>query len=261
MVAVLLGVGAGSEIVRGQGPQTADFDDLPLDPESYWNGSDESGGFTSGSFTFNNNYNATWGSWSGWSYSNTTDATTPGYGNQYSAYAGSGAGGSANYGVSYNPARGSATVAVPPGRAIVSGRITNTTYTALSMLEGDAFAKRFGGSSGEDPDWLRLTIFGLDAGDREIGSVHLYLADYRFSNNNQDYVVDQWTDVDLSSLAGARTLEFELASSDVGPWGMNTPAYFALDDLTVSTPEPGSMVLVCFGAAALLLWRRRFGRA
>src|SRR5262249_15531077 len=65
---------------------TIDFEDLYLDPESYYNGSDGAGGFTSYGAFFNNSYNSMFKSWKGWSYSNVTDVTTPGYQNQYSAY-------------------------------------------------------------------------------------------------------------------------------------------------------------------------------
>ena len=49
--------------------------------------------------------------------------------------------------------------------------------------------------------------------------------------------MDQWTRVDLSSLVGARKLQFELESSDVGEFGMNTPAYFALDQVALSASQ------------------------
>ena len=47
-----------------------------------------------------------------------------------------------------------------------------------------------------------------------------------FRSGAEDYVVDTWREVDLTSLLGATTLTFSLASSDVGALGMNTPAYF-----------------------------------
>ena len=50
-----------------------EFEDLVLDPESHWNGSDESGGFTSKDAFFNNTFNTTYGSWDGLAYSNRTD--------------------------------------------------------------------------------------------------------------------------------------------------------------------------------------------
>jgi hypothetical protein len=244
----------------------ANFDDLSLAPESYWNGSDGSGGFQSGPAWFNNNY-TDWGggyySWDGWAYSNTTDTTTPGYTNQYSAITGSGFN-SNNYGISYVPLdfMGGTYEPIPTSLTftntadgyIVSGAyFTNTTYAYLSMEDGYAPAKKFGGSSGNDPDWFLLTITGKDASGGKTGTVEFYLADYRFEDNNKDYIVENWEYVDLSSLGVVKSVEFSLSSSDVGDWGMNTPAYFAMDDLNC-VPEPATMVLLALGG---ILIRRR----
>lgn len=80
------------------------FEELDLGSEGYWNGSDGSGGFTSGNAFFPNQF-TDWGngitSWKGFAYSNHTDIVTPGYVNQYSSYAGGGANGSEKYAVIY----------------------------------------------------------------------------------------------------------------------------------------------------------------
>ncbi|MBT3193431.1 MAG: DUF4465 domain-containing protein, partial [Verrucomicrobia bacterium] len=48
----------------------------------------------------------------------------------------------------------------------------------------------------------------------------------------EDYIVGEWTWVDLTSFGPAvKSLHFSLSSSDNGAWGMNTPAYYAIDDL------------------------------
>ena len=240
--------------------ETVNFEDVGagLNAEEYWNGSDGSGGFTSGSLGFSNSYNASWGSWVGWSYSNTTDTATEGYTNQYSAFTGGGAGGSATYGVANNFTTGDARITILAGYYVASAMITNTTYAALSMTNGDAFAKKFGGPSEDDPDWFLLTVLGKNAADQQIGFEELYLADYRFADNSLDYIVRDWTEVDLSSLKGASTLEFSLDSSDVGVWGMNTPAYFAMDNIVLEqVPEPSTVVMLLSAAAASLLVRRR----
>ena len=64
-----------------------------------------------------------------------------------------------------------------------------------------------------------------------------------------------WVLVDLSGLGTVAALEFELASSDNGPFGMNTPSYFALDDL-MFVPEPGD-ARCCSRFGLALLARRR----
>ena len=128
-------------------------------------------------------------------------------------------------------------------KALASIQITNTTYAALSMLNGDAFGKVFGspndaqgnpdGTNGED--WFRLLIIGKDAQSNTTDTVIFYLADYRFVDNMQDYIINTWETVDLTPLGEVQFLEFELQSTDQGSFGINTPAYFALDNISYGT--------------------------
>lgn len=225
----------------------SDFENLPLDTNSYWNGSNESGGFTYGLAYFENSYDTTWGSWTGFSYSNMVDITTAGWGNQYSVYTGVGYDTSANFAIAnvnqYSPQR----IKFVPSQEVQGFYITNTTYTALSMRDGDSFSKIFGadtlpngsdtnhlGQTITDEDWLKVSIYGMqnDTVNTQF-VVDYYLADFRFADDAQDYIVDSWNWVDLASLGEVEGLHFEMSSSDVGSYGMNTPAYFAMDNLTV----------------------------
>lgn len=252
---------ASSLLMSAAGAATvvSTFDDLLLAPNSH----DEPGvstSFTSGAASFNHDF-TDYGFGccsSGWTYTNETDTTTAGYTNQYSAITGGGAQGSANYAVAF---LGAPVISLGAASAVDGFYVTNTTYTALSVLEGDMFAKKFGGASGNDADYLRLTITGLDAASHETGSVDFYLADYRFSDNSQDYVVKQWTFVDLSSLGSVAALKFSMASSDNGDFGMNTPSYFAIDNLSVSAvPEADTIWMVLAGLAGAAALRRRSAR-
>ncbi|HOX46791.1 MAG TPA: DUF4465 domain-containing protein [Myxococcota bacterium] len=232
-LALLLAAGLCSGCAGEEGDPglMADLEDLGLQADSFWNGADGSGGFTSGPLTFVNAYDAQYASWSGFAASSMRDTTTPGYDNQYSAIAGSGAGGSASFALGYTglgPARLSL-AAGPSAEARFAGAwVCNTTYAYLSMRDGDAYAKEFGGASGEEPDWFRLTVTGLDAAGAQTSAVEFYLADYRGAAA-EDHLVDEFTWVDLSALGAVHALELGLDSSDQGEWGMNTPAYFALD--------------------------------
>ena len=219
----------------------SDFNNLSLPPESYWNGSDASGGFHSGLAFFPNDYNQDWAFWSGWSYSNITDNTTPGWMNQYSAITG-GAYDSFGpqpgiYAVAYVAGTTTIHFDSPSAHHVAGFFVTNATYAALSMLYGDAYAKQFGGDSGDDPDWFLLSIWGMRDG-LPTDTVDFYLADYRFEDNSLNYIVDTWEWVELGSLGKFDNLVFSLSSSDVGDWGMNTPAYFALDMLHVVPDLP-----------------------
>lgn len=236
--------------------EIATFDDLSLGAESYWNGSDGLGGFVSGSATFNNNYNPTYMSWDGFAYSNITDTSSSGWTAQYNAITGGGEGGSANYGIGFDPTASGFGTELPTMTLNTAGIIdglyvTNNNYAYYSMLNGDAYSKNFGGDSSDDPDWFLLTITGKDASGAVVDSVGFYLADYRFADNSQDYIVNTWEYVDLTELGIVKSLEFSLSSSDVGGYGMNTPAYFAMDTVV---PEPGTLVLLALGG--LLLGRK-----
>jgi len=210
----------------------ATFEDLTLPPESFWNGSDASGGFVSGSAYFNNNYNATWGTWDGFSYSNITDTTTSDFPAQYNAITGSGQGGSSNYAVGY-VWLGPPTITLDSPGVVAGMYVTNNNYAYYSMLNGDLYSKKFGGIDGNDPDFFLLTITGKDINGNVTGAVEFYLADFRFEDNSRDYIANTWWFVDLIPLGLVKSLEFSLSSSDVGDWGMNTPAYFAIDTIVL----------------------------
>jgi len=223
----------------------ADFEDLGLAPGAYWDGSDESGGFVSSGVFFTNSYNAAWFSWEGFSYSSVNDTNTAGYGNQYASFGGTGVGNTGTYAVAYinSYAPQNSTITLPCPSLVGGFYLNNDTYPAISMRDGDAFAKKFGGVSGDDEDWFLLTVAGLDSGGNSLGTVNFHLADYRFTNNALDYIVSDWQWVDLTCLGSAvKQLRFSLSSSDVGVWGMNTPAYFVFDNLTILPDTPSNIV-------------------
>ena len=224
--------------------EISNFNDLILADSSYWNGSDGSGSFNSGIMNYVNSYDMSYGMWSGFAYSNMTDNTTAGYTNQFSAYTrggmDAGEDGGTNYGIAYVPtdwASGSndpipvATNFNDNKAHYVNGcYVTNSTYVFLSMRDGDGFAKKFGGESGNDPDWFKLCVYGIDSLGNNTDTLEFYLADFRFSDNSLDYIVDSWRWFDLHSLGKVTGLRFFLLSSDTGNSGINTPTYFCLDN-------------------------------
>ena len=244
------------------------FENLPLETNDFYNGSDGAGGFGSHSTWFNNLFTDFGGGccWNGWAYSKVMDPNTAGPGNQYAAYPGAGADGSQQYGVAFSGLDAGGGIvpelALPMGAEPESVQIANTTYAAKSMLQGDGFAKKFGGLSGDDPDWFLLEVQGLDGSEAVVATVPMYLADFRFADPNQDYILDQWTTLDLSPLAGlgVEKIVFRLSSSDTGIFGMNTPAYFALDDLVFDVAAaPGDFDLNgAVGSSDLGIWQANY---
>ena len=214
---------------------TASFEGFFMEAESYLNGSEGSGGYSSGNVFLPNAYNDAWEAWNGWSISNVTDNTTPGLPNQYSAITGTGFESSSNYAVAFVVGHNILELEnMAVGEAVNGFYVTNATYTYLSMQDGDQFAKKFGGVTGNDPDFLLLTIKKYLDGELSIDSVDFYLADYRFEDNTMDYLIDEWTYIDLTSLGAADSLQFTMSSSDSGMFGMNTPAYFCVDNIITS---------------------------
>ena len=208
------------------------FDELEM--PTYKNGSNGAGKFVSGEATFVNYYNSDYNSWAGFAVSKASDVTTSGIGNQYSSITGGGAG-DENFMLGYiSSYSGTTYIKLATAQTVTAISVTNSTYTHHSMRDGDAYAKQFGGDTGDDPDYFLLSVKGYNAGVYT-DSTGFYLADYRFVDNTQDYILDSWETMTLSSLGTIDSLVFELTSTDNGTWGMNTPAYFCMDDLMLES--------------------------
>jgi hypothetical protein len=155
---------------------------------------------------------------------------------------GSGAGGSANYAVYTSSG---SMLAESANTVITEFKFTNTAWTKLVMENGNQFAKVFGspngangqpdGTNGEDYFVLWI-IASNEAG--ALDSTDFYLADYRFVDSTQDYIVDTWQTFDLTSAFSFPVTEvnFKFISSDQSFGFNNTPEYIAIDDIkTAST--------------------------
>jgi hypothetical protein len=242
-----------------------DFEELSLAPNSYFDGYGEtaiSGSWVSQGVEFNTN---PWGP--GWSYSNVSDTSTPGHLNAYAAFTGTGFGGTGIYALATSFVPNSAYINLPSSHWAQSMRITNATYTALSMRDGDSFAKKFGGETGNDEDFLRLIVTGFsetNATGSAVAQTELMLADYRFADNSLDYILDEWAFLDLTSFTSARSLGFALVSSDNGAFGMNTPAFFAMDHLALTAatavPEPSFAIVLSLAGTMITTVRYRRSR-
>ena len=213
-----------------------------MNPDTFYNGQDQAGGFSVSHLFFPNTYNATFESWSGWSVSSIYDNVSPGYTNQYAVFqeplvsipestwnfeqvhfVNSGITNSIRspyFDDEEESIFGLVQLPVP-----VRFYITNATYAALDMRYGSGFSKKFGGESGDDPDYFRLLIKSISSSNHILHTDTIYLADYRFEENSKDYILKDWQMADIVS---CDRVDFELQSSDIGTWGINTPAYFCL---------------------------------
>ncbi|MEM6319622.1 MAG: DUF4465 domain-containing protein [Bacteroidota bacterium] len=215
-------------------PNISTFEEAGLANNTFLNGSDGASAYESGAAVYPTRFNPDFGGFweSGWAISTVRDSATSGFGNLYAAKTGAGF---TSFG--YAIGQQNAVVRLKEGaaRQIVNGLyLTNTTYAHNSMRDGDQFAKKFGGESGDDPDFFQLDIKKYSNGQLGEETVTFYLADYRFDNSEEDYIVNDWQWVDLTSLGNVDSLLFTLSSSDVGDFGINTPLFFAIDNLEVS---------------------------
>lgn len=217
---------------------TTTFEEFTIPFGDYWNGSDGTGNIDLNlGVIFQNVYsNDSGGFWEkGWAISKVEDDTTSGFENMYASFAGTGF-----YSEKYAVGQQNAYIKFTTPPSTISFAINNSTYAGLSMKNGDSIAKKFGGESGNDPDYLKLVIKGY-RNNQPVGEIfEYYLADYRFENNNEDYILKDWDFIYVGFYAGPSTdpnslpdsVIFVLESSDIGDLGINTPAFFCVDDFT-----------------------------
>jgi hypothetical protein len=229
-------------LVIKAGLAQGNFENLVLKLDSvgkdYFKGSPGIAGLTHfstfGANFVNRNDTSAWGDfWSGWAISRLKDSTSIAYDtNDCAAIPAIGHSGSSVYAtafLSYNPEENKIRFQnVQLG--VMGFFITNSTIAYRSMQNGDAFAKKFGGISGNDPDYFRIIIKGWHNGVLVPDSVVYYLADFRDSNNVNDYIVKDWQYVNLGNKFND-SITYRLESSDTGVAGMNTPSYFCIDGI------------------------------
>lgn len=233
-----------------------DFEELSLEPESSWNGSDLSGGFTSKYFEFYNVFDPDYSYWEGFAYTNETDNTTYDWENMYSSAAGGGALGSDNYAVIYNGGfYDAAGISIDRNTApeIISGMyLSLNTYASLYMDDFDYYV--------DGQHWFKIIITAINYDLDFAPQKEIILADYRF-NSLQGYKFDEWQYIDLTWIGETDSLYFEFQSSDIGTWGINTPTYFCLDEINSNVPneipifetEISESIEIAYGETADLL--------
>lgn len=116
--------------------------------------------------------------------------------------------------------------------------VNNTTYTYYVMKNGNGFR---GLSLEEQKGWLKVQFIAFDDNDsneKPLGYVEAYLANFDENLNiGWTGILDEWIKVDLSKLPECSILVVNFVGSDNGEWGLNTPAYCALDQFEITVEE------------------------
>ena len=220
-VAIMAGLMMASCQENLENINKGDFEDITLEANSYWTADSNDGvnSFQSGDFTFESyKMVSEWGDYYyGFMVSNQTDTAFASYLDAYKSACG-GAHNGKNFGTWCASFSGGDAVLLSKASTVAGCYLNNSIYAYNSMLNGDAYAKKFGAE-----DWFLLTITGFN-GEQMTGTVEFYLA-------KDGKIVNKWTYCDLRSLGEVTKLTFALSSTDNGDYGMNTPAYFCIDDL------------------------------
>ncbi|MCH5223685.1 MAG: DUF4465 domain-containing protein [Muribaculaceae bacterium] len=108
--------------------------------------------------------------------------------------------------------------------------INNTTYTYLTMLNGNPYSSAL---NEENKGWFKVQFIAFDDDDpdsKPLGYVEAYLANFDEKlADGYTGIIEEWIEVDLSPLPYASILVINFAGSDTGEYGLNTPKYCALD--------------------------------
>ncbi len=198
------------------------FDDVTVPANSHWTPDEKDNAvnsFTVGNCTFESYKDVSdWGTYYyGFTVSSEQDTEFKDYNDAYKSACGGAKSGKqfAVWNASYS---GGDAIKLAEAEVVPGMYVNNNIYAYNSMLNGDAYAKKFGAD-----DWFKLTITGLYNGKEVENKVEFYLA-------KDGVIVKDWTFVDLSQLGAVNELHFALSSTDNSDYGMNTPAYFCIDN-------------------------------
>lgn len=224
----------------------ADFENLVLGTDTFFEKHKDTT-FQNNGASFRYFWDSQYSIWdAGFAYTNKNNTTNHTYTNLYGAVTGKGYNNSAKYVTAsqgYLGQKMNITLSAPQ-QTVAGFYVTNTTFGYNTMLHGGGPARAFGDTlnthsgmqPGNYPDWFRLSIYGYKNGVKKADTVAFYLADYRFTNNTQDYIVNNWRWVDCTSLGSVDSICMKLFSSDVGQFGINNPTYFCIDNFTTWGP-------------------------
>ncbi len=259
MLAACCGRPAPAEVVTFQDVVLPESGYLNGDPGGLQPGQSVSVPLVSGSVSFSNTNGisiygvppnqSSYPYWSGFAFSNVVNTTDGSWTNQYASYPGGGYE-STQYAVAYTDG---ARITLPGPATVAGFRIANTTYARSTMVSADP--EQFASPLQPPVGYFNVTATGF-RGSSTTGTAEFFLADFRGAS--PPGVLGGWSWFALGGLGVVDAVSFSFAGSDVGDYGLNTAAYFAMDDLTYTPlPEPGAATLAAVGAAWCLLRRRR----
>lgn len=257
-----LSLGAG----RVRAEVVITFEDLAVPAQGFYNGNPgnltagqsvtstwtSAGGSFANTFGIDQDYGFAY--WAGFSYSAVPVSGSATFTNQYESKPGTGYN-SATYAVAYYDAYSPVvpTITLPLPTTVSGFRIANTTYAYGSMTTADPYGFSIPLATGTG--WFAATATGF-RGDSITGTATFPLADLR--GDSPPGILAGWAWFNLEGLGTVDRIEFSLDGSQYNSYGLTTPTYFAMDDLTIAAvPEPGAWACLLVGAGGLAAAARR----
>lgn len=111
-----------------------------------------------------------------------------------------------------------------------------TSYLYGSITNPNPFGSTPDKSLVDAGGWFKMLAYGFDANDAPTNGgkpVEIYICDYRPDTYNKVAIPTTWTNWNISALGRVNKIRFDFEGSDSGAYGLNTPAYMALDNLTI----------------------------
>lgn len=209
---------------------TVDFEDVTLNSAGLNVNDTVSGSIISGDASFTCTWTTSiYGTYGcGFTISNQTDTANAGMYNAFSCIAQSGANSSSSYAV-FNSSTDSIKFNSPVDMESVM--LCNNAYAYISMLNGDDFGRAF---CTDSSDYFYVTLTLYNETNTFLGSDDFYLADFR---DGKSTIVKDWEKMDLSGFNDVSYIKFSFSSSDTGDYGINTPQYFCIDNISYYEAE------------------------
>lgn len=109
--------------------------------------------------------------------------------------------------------------------------VCNTSYVYGTIVNGNNFSQPLSSNNG----WFKVQAYGYDAqGNITNGGKPVEFIVCNYSQTGAAKAIDNdWEDWNLSQLGLVNRVVFNFVGSDASAWGLNTPAYIALDNIEV----------------------------
>lgn len=106
-------------------------------------------------------------------------------------------------------------------RRILSCQVNSTTYFLNIVQNGNDFSAPL-----SDADVVEIFATGYDAAGNQTATASMVLA-------RKGEYISSWTGWDLSALGSVVKVRFNIKGGPMTEWGMTTPKYFAIDNITI----------------------------